>query len=474
MKHRKRAPGSPTLSKVPRRRNDAFAISFEADQSELDSQTRVDVGHPTTTDNPPSSSMNPANEKAPSPVTKETAQKKGPASASPLSSQPNTNLNGPGSASFDGDDDDLLGIGSPVLFRTNLQEPSYDEPQESAEITDLGEGASVEARIREIESRLEGLIEQNPGVELDGDLGEDSSPHVQALENDIDSEEEAVDAARELLESEYFRRKLGRSALRGVTQEVDDFGLDPTYEQRLRPLLQFLYKRYFRVKTLGIHNVPSSGRGVIVSNHSGTLPFDGAMLREAMRLDHPMGRDLRWLAEDFSFYLPFIGVTMNRIGAVRACQENATRLLSKNHLVAAFPEGAEGLRKKYSERYQLQRFGRGGFVRLCLRTNSPIIPCAIVGAEESSPILYRFDNFAKLFGLDYLPVTPTFPALGPLGLLPAPTKWQMRFGEPISVEKYGPEAAQDHVLVGRLAEQVRSSISQMLHAGLKERKSIWL
>lgn len=362
----------------------------------------------------------------------------------------------------------MLGIGSRVyppgmdfeLFEEEEEEPS--SPHGSVSIDD----PSVEARIRDIEARLDGLMASEDLGSLDLE--------AQNTTETITSADEAVDAARELLESDYYRRKWGRGALRQHQGGVDDFGLDTDVVARLRPVLEFLFKRYFRVDVHGIENIPERGRAVVVANHSGTLPIDGAMLREAVRLHHSKSRDLRWLAEDFSFYLPFIGVTMNRIGAVRACQENAERLLLAEHVVAVFPEGAEGIKKLYKERYQLQRFGRGGYIRLCLKTQSPIVPCAIIGAEETNPILYRCDNLSKLVGLDYLPITPTFPLLGPLGLLPAPTKWRMLFGEPISVEEYGPAAAEDHVLVGRLSERVRASINQLLETGLRRRRSIWL
>lgn len=356
----------------------------------------------------------------------------------------------------------LLGIGSRV-YPPDLDFELFEEADET-EIPPA-EDPSVEARIREIEARLAGLM-------ADTDIT--PAPPTPATPTAIPiHEHEAVDATRELLESDYYRKKWGRGALHRHEGGVDDFGLDPAYEERLRPVLEFLFRRYFRVEVEGIENIPARGRAIVVANHSGALPFDGAMLREAARLHHPVSRDLRWLAEDFSFYLPFIGVTMNRIGAVRACQENAQRLLQTEHVVAVFPEGAEGLKKLYKERYQLQRFGRGGFVRLALKTRSPIVPCAIIGAEETNPILYRFDNLSKLLGLDYLPVTPTFPFLGPLGLLPAPTKWRVLFGEPISVADYGPSAADDHVLVGRLSERVRSAIQGLLDTGLRRRKSIW-
>jgi len=323
-------------------------------------------------------------------------------------------------------------------------------------------------RIREIEERLDGLMASDPHDDLES--GGVAPPEAVPASDATD----AVETAREVLESDYYRKKWGRGSLRERAADVDDFGLDPDFEEKLRPALDFLYKKYFRVEVEGIRNVPAEGRGVVVANHSGALPFDGIMLREAIRNRHPSRNDMRWLAEDFSFYLPFLGVTMNRLGAVRACQENAERLLEKEHLVGVFPEGAEGIKKLFKERYNLQRFGRGGFVRLCLKTKSPIIPCAVVGAEETNPILYRFDNLSKLIGLDYLPITPTFPFLGPLGLLPAPTKWKVVFGEPIHLDEYGPQAARDHVLVGRISERVRASISDLLETSLRRRKSIWL
>jgi 1-acyl-sn-glycerol-3-phosphate acyltransferase len=197
------------------------------------------------------------------------------------------------------------------------------------------------------------------------------------------------------------------------------------------------------------------------------------MLRSALSQSREAPRELRWLAEDFLFYLPFLGVFMNRLGAVRACQANAERLLSQEALVAAFPEGEKGASKLYRDRYTLQRFGRGGYIRLCLRTGSPLLPCAIIGAEETNPMLYRLEYVSKLFGLPYLPITPTFPWLGPLGLIPAPAKWRIVLGEPISLDQYGPEAEHDQVLVSRLSEQVRTTIQDLIERGLRDRGSPW-
>ncbi|HVY27495.1 MAG TPA: lysophospholipid acyltransferase family protein [Polyangiaceae bacterium] len=377
----------------------------------------------------------------------------------------------------DGDDLDQLsadapelGIGSRVVApNVRFEEDALESFRPSA-----SPGGDVEAQIRALEARLDGLIQ---GASR-GEAGASNAPADNALELEGDRASGSADAialesAAELADSNYYVKKWGRKGLRSRAEEVDEFGLDRSFDARLRPVLDFIYRRYFRIQTEGIDNVPREGRAVVVGNHSGSIPIDGLMLRTALRTDHPASRDLRWLAEDFLFYLPFAGVFMNRAGAVRACQENAERLLLRDNLIAVFPEGVQGIRKLFRDRYRLQRFGRGGYIRLCLRTRAPLIPCAIIGGEEASPLLYRFDALADLLQIPYLPVTPTFPALGALGLLPAPTKWRIKFGEPIAFDNYGPEAADDDLLVGRLSERVRSTIQSMLEIGLKKRSSVW-
>jgi 1-acyl-sn-glycerol-3-phosphate acyltransferase len=298
-----------------------------------------------------------------------------------------------------------------------------------------------------------------------------STPNVPAAPP---SEATVFDTARELLSSDFYLRKWGRMAMRGRSEEVDDFGFDPIYEQKFRTVLEFLYSKYFRVETSGIERVPSHGRCLLVANHSGTVPLDGVMLKTAVKLEHPgRGRDVRWLTEDFIYHMPYLGSIMNRLGAVRACQENAERLLGKEQLVAVFPEGVKGIGKLFSERYRLQRFGRGGFIKLCLRTQTPIVPVAVVGAEETNPLLFRFEYLSKAMGVPYVPVTPTFPLLGPLGLLPAPTKWTIEFGEPLDFSGHGADAADDELLVGRLAERVRATIQSMLDRKVGARKSVF-
>jgi 1-acyl-sn-glycerol-3-phosphate acyltransferase len=317
---------------------------------------------------------------------------------------------------------------------------------------------ALEARIRELTARLALL-----------------SPPDEALDNrESHPAERRAPTARELLSPGFYVRQWGRAGLRRRAEEVDEFGFDPRYEARLMPVLDFLYKRYFRVDTEGTEHVPAEGRALLVANHSGgPLPYDGLLLRAAIRREHPAHRELRWLAEDFVYHLPFVGTAMNRLGAVRACPENAERLLGGGSLVAVFPEGEKGIGKLYKDRYRLQRFGRGGFIRLCLRTGTPLVPCAIVGAEEASPTLYRVEYLTRTLGIPSLPITPTFPALGPLGLLPAPTKWRITLGEPMRFDAYGPEAADDELLVGRLADRVRATIQAMLDRSVAGRRSVW-
>ena len=258
------------------------------------------------------------------------------------------------------------------------------------------------------------------------------------------------------------------------SDEVDDFGLDRKFELTIKPIFDFLYYDYFRVKTKGIENVPSEGRCLLVSNHSGVLPYDAAMIKLSIFNQHPSQREVRFLVDDFVFHFPFLGVLMNRIGGVRACPENATRLLESDELVSVFPEGLKGIGKRFSDRYRLQRFGRGGVIKLALKTKSPIVPVAVVGAEEIHPLLYKSTTLAKPLGLPFIPITPTFPLLGPLGAIPLPTAWTIRFGKPISFEGATTKELNDGILINRETEKLRVTIQEMIRQSLGERKSIFL
>jgi 1-acyl-sn-glycerol-3-phosphate acyltransferase len=254
----------------------------------------------------------------------------------------------------------------------------------------------------------------------------------------------------------------------------DDWGFDEEFALALRPLLNFLYERWWRVETAGIRNVPATGRAMLVANHAGILPWDGTMLSLAIQREHPQPRYPRFLVLDWAFTLPFVSVAMRRVGGVVASPYNASRLLEQDELVAVFPEGAKGAGKDFSERYRLQRFGRGGFVEIALGAGAPIIPVAIVGSEETYPKVGESRVMARLTGAPYFPITPTFPLLGPLGAIPLPSKWRIEFGEPIRTDTFGPDAADDRTLVFELSERVRDEIQRMVYENLVRRGSAFI
>ena len=266
-----------------------------------------------------------------------------------------------------------------------------------------------------------------------------------------------------------YGARLGQMGMFWHSEEIGPFGFDPVFWRNVKPFFQFLFDKYWRIELNGTENIPREGRALLVANHSGCLPWDGIMLRLAVANQGEDFRPIHFLVEDFVFHFPFLGPFINRVGGVRACQDNAARLLQTENLVGVFPEGAKGIGKLYEKRYQLQRFGRGGFVRLAQRTQSPIIPVAIVGAEEIHPMLANFAWLAKNLGLPYLPITPTFPWLGPLGLLPLPSKWLIRFGKPIVFD----QAYDEHSTMEK-AEQVRSTIQHMMDDLLHQRKNPFL
>ncbi len=256
-------------------------------------------------------------------------------------------------------------------------------------------------------------------------------------------------------------------------ERMDEFGKAPDLDPRLEAFMEFLYKRYWRVETAGLENIPNEGRTLIVANHSGVLPFDGAMMAIAILKYHPANRYARFLIEDWFGQLPFATEFMNAVGQVRGCQENADRLLRQEELVGVFPEGIKGMAKGFKDRYNLARFGRGGVIRLAIRTRSPVVPCAVVGAEEIYVVLGYANWLGKMLGMPLFPITATFPWLGPLGLVPLPTKWSIQFGDMISYDEYDDSALKDNVIINRLNRQLRATIQEMLDSMLKKRRSLF-
>lgn len=257
--------------------------------------------------------------------------------------------------------------------------------------------------------------------------------------------------------------------------DVDDFGFDEELADGvLLPLLKPLYERWFRVEVNGLHHVPDEGGAVLVANHAGGLwAIDALMTAVAVHDEHPAHRHLRMLGADLVFRTPVLGALARKAGATLACAADAERLLRAGELVGVWPEGFKGMGKPFRHRYRLQRFGRGGFARTAIATQVPIIPVSVVGSEEIHPVLGNLTPLARLLDLPYFPVTPTFPWLGPLGLVPLPSKWYLEFGEPISTERYGAEAADDPAVYFELTDDVRETIQTTLYRLLAQRQSVW-
>ncbi len=254
--------------------------------------------------------------------------------------------------------------------------------------------------------------------------------------------------------------------------EVDEFGFDSEVTERfLLAAIRPIKDTWFRVEVRGAENIPAEGGALVVSNHSGTIPLDGLMTMVSIR--DTTGRNLRPLGADLVFRLPFVGGLARKSGATLACTEDAQRMLSGGELVGVWPEGFKGIGKPYSERYKLQRFGRGGFVSAAIRTGVPIVPCSVVGAEEIYPLVGNVPSLARLLGVPYIPITPLFPLLGPLGLIPLPSKWLIEFGEPIRTDSYDEGAADDPMLVFNVTDQVRETVQQTLYTLLMQRRSVF-
>ena len=248
---------------------------------------------------------------------------------------------------------------------------------------------------------------------------------------------------------------------------VDDFGYDPEVVALVEHLIEPLAETWFRLQVRGVENIPAEGGALLVGNHSGTIPLDGLITGYAVR--RHADRALRPLAADLVFALPFVSQMARKLGATLACAEDAERLLRRGELAAVWPEGFKGVGKPYRDRYKLQRFGRGGFVSAAMRAQVPIIPVSLVGAEETYPLIGNVPSLARLLGLPYLPITPFFPWLGPLGMVPLPSKWIIEFGEPIRTDAYPAEAADDPMLLFNVTDQVRETIQQTLYSLLVER-----
>ncbi len=250
----------------------------------------------------------------------------------------------------------------------------------------------------------------------------------------------------------------------------DRLGLSARTARRAIAIFRVLYRHYFRVDSVGQENIPEKGGVILAGNHGGLLPFDASMVIVDLVLKGEPPRLVRSIVERWAGTLPFVNIFYSRVGQVIGTRENFRELLRTNQVVLVFPEGIEGVRKRAAERYCLQRF-HVGLVEESLRNRAPIVPVAIVGADDQSPILYDVKPLAKLLGLPVFPITPTFPLLGPLGLLPYPVKYEIRYGEPFHFyEDFPPDAVTDPHAIRYLAEQVRRRIQEMVDRGVLARR----
>ncbi|WP_333618719.1 lysophospholipid acyltransferase family protein [Dietzia sp.] len=254
--------------------------------------------------------------------------------------------------------------------------------------------------------------------------------------------------------------------------EIDDFGFDAHFQEKIwLPIWRPFFEKWFRVEVIGAEHIPSDGSALIVSNHAGVLPMDGMMTMVAVH-DYA-GRNLRMLAADLAMGIPVVAPIARRVGATLASAADAEALLTSNEIVAVWPEGFKGLGKPFGDRYRLQRFGRGGFVSTAVASGAPIIPLSVVGSEEIYPKIGEVPALARLLGLPYMPITPTFPLMGLLGAMPLPTKWIMEFGKPIETAQYGRDAADDPMIVFEITDQVRETIQNTLYRNLARRGSVF-
>jgi 1-acyl-sn-glycerol-3-phosphate acyltransferase len=281
--------------------------------------------------------------------------------------------------------------------------------------------------------------------------------------------------AEQPIVGEWIRRLAGavdfvRRRAAGEFEVDPESGFDPELNQAvLMPAARALYRGWFRVQMRGLEHVPGQGSALIVANHSGVLPIDAFMLQVGLLDEHRAARSLRLLGADLVYSVPLLGRLARASGHVPASPGEAERLLAAGELVGVFPEGFKGIGKPFSDRYQLQRFGRGGFARLALRTGAPLIPCAIIGAEEIYPMVAQLPELAARLRLPYFPVTPLFPWLGPLGAIPLPSNWMIEFCDPVRTDGFTPDQADDQDVVAELAGKVKDTIASKIDELLAER-----
>jgi 1-acyl-sn-glycerol-3-phosphate acyltransferase len=282
----------------------------------------------------------------------------------------------------------------------------------------------------------------------------------------------SLEMARKLMPPEEFDRIMSVE-INDLGFGFDQFGMEKESMVMAYAMFRYMHKYYFRVESHGHENIPETGPALVISNHSGTLPIDAAMTAVdiAMKMEKP--RPLRAMVDNFAGFLPFVNVFFYRAGQVIGHRRNTQDLLRAGEIVGIWPEGTRGLGKPFANRYNLVRFSVG-FIELALTHRAPIVPAALIGAEEQMPMLGNLKPLARALGFPYFPVTPLFPWLGPLGLLPLPVKYHLQFGEPLHFyREYGPATIDDPETIATLADKVRLVIQDMINKGLQKRTSVF-
>ena len=255
--------------------------------------------------------------------------------------------------------------------------------------------------------------------------------------------------------------------------DVDEWGRSEHMRELARKLYDPIYRSWFRVEWEGLEKIPEHGGALLVANHAGAVPSDAPVIMHGIETE--LQRPVYGLADHLFKALPVVGTLWSRVGGVVAHPDNAYRLLRDNRaLVLVFPEGTKGTGKHVSERYRLRRFGRGGFVEIAMKAGVPIIPIAVVGAEEAMPIIAKVNPLAKVLNLPYVPITPQMLALGPAGLLaPLPAKFRLRVLDPIRFDVPADQERYSKSKVMDAADDIRQRLQDQLYDMIRSRRSVW-
>jgi 1-acyl-sn-glycerol-3-phosphate acyltransferase len=255
--------------------------------------------------------------------------------------------------------------------------------------------------------------------------------------------------------------------------DVDEWGRSERFRALARALYEPIYSKWFRVEWEGLEKVPTEGGALLVANHAGAIPSDAPVIMHG--IEKELGRPVYGLADYFFRTVPVVGTLWARGGGVSARPANAYRLLKEQgQLVLDFPEGTKGPSKSFTDRYQLRRFGRGGFVEIAMRAGVPVIPIAVTGSEEAMPVLFRVPTVAKALGLPYFPITANLLAMGPLGIvMPFPAKFNLRVLDPIDFHVPPDQERYSKSRIMEEAERIRGLIQESVYDMLRGRRSVW-